>query len=124
MGLTELAQAASAAVIWILDKTAGGALQQVGVKIFEFLKIRFKGKLELEQAKENPELLNALIITEAVTDNEFKESLEQLVIKFEQVKQQSSAEVQNTAEDVKIRIENVTGSAVLGQGQQTNNFRK
>lgn len=122
MGLTELAQAASTAVIWVLDKTAGGGLQQVGIQIFEFLKRRFEGKLQLEQAKENPELLNALIITEASSDNEFKESLEQLVIRFEQVQQQSGAKViQNTTEGVNMNVDHNQGNMV---GQQYNNFRQ
>ena len=85
------------------------------------MKRRFKGKLELEQAKENPELLNALIITEASSDHEFKESLEQLVIKFKQVQQQTTSKViQNTSEGVNINAEHNQGNVV---GQQTNNFR-
>ena len=122
MELTELAKAASTAVLWGLDKAAEGALQQIGVKIFEFLKRRFQGQLQSEKVKKDTNLLEAFIISEAHKDNKFKESLEQLVIQFQQVQQQSNAKVsQNTAEGVNINADRNQGVVI---GQQNTNFRQ
>lgn len=116
-----LAEQAVSITLYVLDKATGGALEKAGVDVVEFLKARFQDRLNIEQAKEEPELLEAAIISEAQLDGEFQEDLEKLIARFQQV-QNTSHVSQNTQSGVNLNVNNNPGT-VIGQKIDQQFFR-
>lgn len=118
MDLSVLALEAVKIVLYALDKTTGGALEKAGADILDFLKARFQGRLQLESAKEEPKLLEAVIVSEGESDKRFQEELERLVTHYQQI-QNTSHVSQNTQSGVNLNVNNNPGK-VIGQqiGQQ------
>lgn len=123
MGLAEIAAIATTAVISVVNQTLGGALQEVGTQIVQFLQSRFNDTLTIEQAKKEPNDLKAAIVSEANKDPGFKDALEKLVINYEGL-QKSQAQVNQNAiaGSVNINVPNNSGS-VTGIDQRTQSFR-
>lgn len=115
MELSVLALQAANIALWAIDKVAGGALEEVGADILEFLTKRFQGKLQIRGTK--PELLQAAILSEAECDEEFRGRLERLVDQYQQI--QNNSVSQNTESSVNINVGSNPGT-VIGQqvGQQ------
>jgi len=109
---TQLATATAKIVIDVLDKVTGGALEEVGVQILQYLKAQFKGRLKLDQVNKDPDLLKARILEEAIEDQNFKSDLEQLVVKFQKMESNSAKVTQNNQSGVNINADN---SRVVGQ---------
>jgi len=120
MLLSELATVTTGIALYVLDKTTGGALEEVGVQILRLLKAKFQGKPIIEKAKEDPKLLEAAIITEASRDSNFRNNLETLVVKFQKIQNTSAKVIQNTASGVNINSERNQGT-VIGQQQYFRN---
>lgn len=118
MDLSVLALQAVNIAIYALDKATGGALDKAGADVFDFLKARFQGRLQLEMAKEEPKLLEAAILSEAEFDKRFHEDLERLITQYQQIQTTSNVS-QNTKSGVNIKVDNNPGR-VIGQqiGQQ------
>jgi len=113
MDLPFLAVQAVNATLYMLDKGTGGALEKAGVDVVEFLKARFRGRLNLEKAREEPKLLEAAIVSEAQQDAKFQEDLEKLITQFQQV-QNSSNVSQSTQSGVNVNVSSNPGT-VIGQ---------
>ncbi|XHR83468.1 MAG: hypothetical protein ACFKPT_03595 [Gloeotrichia echinulata GP01] len=109
---TQLAAETAKIVFYALDKVTGGALEEVGVQILQYLKSQFKETLKLDQVKKDPDLLKTTILEKAIEDQNFKSDLEQLVVKFQKLENNSAKVIQNTQSGVNINAEN---SKVIGQ---------
>lgn len=105
----------------MLDKATGGALEKAGVDVMEFLKARFRGRLNLEQAREESKLLEAAIVSEAQQDVKFREDLEKLITEFQQVQNISNVS-QNTQSGVNVNVNSNPGT-VIGQKIDQQFFR-
>lgn len=118
MDLTFLAVQAVNITFYVLDKATGGALEKAGADVVEFLKARFQGRLNLEEARGEPKLLQAAILSEAQLDKRFQEDLEKLITQFQQVQNTSNVS-QNTKSGVNQNVSNNSGTVVGQQiGQQ------
>ena len=113
MDLSFLAVQAVNATLYVLDKATGGALEKAGVDVVEFLKARFRGRLNLEEAREDPKLLEAAIVSEAQQDAKFQEDLEKLITQFQQVQNTSNVS-QSTQSGVNVNVNSNPGT-VIGQ---------
>jgi hypothetical protein len=85
MDLSSLTDQAVIIALYTIDKAAGGALEKASADVLDFLKSRFRGRVSIDQAKQNKELLEAVIVEEARLDQQFKNDLERLVTQFQQV---------------------------------------
>jgi hypothetical protein len=121
MDLSVLALQAVNIVLYLLDKSTGGALEKAGADIFEFLKARFQGRLQLERAKEEPKLLEAAIVSEAESDKRFQEDLERLVTQYQQTQNISNVS-QTTQSGVNLNVNHNPGT-VIGQQIDKQFFR-
>ena len=119
MDLLHVASGAASAVIALMNGTLARALEEVGSQIVKLLQERFKSTLNIEQAKEKPKLLEATIITEGYQDPEFKETLEKLVNRFQDILNRQEPVVQNASDgSVNINAANNQGN-VTGIDQRT-----
>lgn len=107
-----LANATVNIVLYMLDKTTGGALEEVGVQILQYLKTQFQGTFKLDQVKKDPELLKAAILDKALENKNFKSDLEQLVINFQKIENNNANVIQNNNSGVNI---SANDSNVIGQ---------
>jgi hypothetical protein len=121
MDLSVLALQAVNIVLYLLDKSTGGALEKAGADVFEFLKARFQGRLQLERAKEEPKLLEAAIVSEAESDKRFQEDLERLVTQYQQTQNISNVS-QTTQSGVNLNVNHNPGT-VIGQQIDKQFFR-
>ncbi len=121
MDLSVLALQAVNIVLYLLDKSTGGALEKAGADVFEFLKARFQGRLRLERAKEEPKLLEAAIVSEAESDKRFQEDLERLVTQYQQTQNISNVS-QTTQSGVNLNVNHNPGT-VIGQQIDKQFFR-
>lgn len=121
MDLSVLALQAVNIVLYLLDKSTGGALEKAGADVFEFLKARFQGRLQLERAKEEPKLLEAAIVSEAESDKRFQEDLERLVTQYQQIQNISNVS-QTTQSGVNLNVNHNPGT-VIGQQIDKQFFR-
>lgn len=121
MDLSVLAVQAVNITLYVLDKATGGALEKAGADVLEFLKARFRGRLNLEQAREEAKLLEAAIVSEAQQDSKFQEDLENLISRFQQVQNISNVS-QNTQSGVNVNVGNNPGT-VIGQNIEKQFFR-
>ncbi|MEO1145118.1 MAG: hypothetical protein AAFY26_05920 [Cyanobacteria bacterium J06638_22] len=112
MELSVLAAQAVSIACWALDKVSGGALEKAGADVLDFLRRRFQDKLQL--TKTDSKLLEAAILSEAHTDNKFRENLERLVKQYQYQKRKISV-AQNTESGVNLNVDHNTGQVV---GQQ------
>lgn len=95
MELSQLAALTVSAVISVLNQTTGGALQEVGSQIVHFLQSRFKDRVNLQEAQNQPQLIEEAIIQESIADAQFQNTLEELIANFNAIKNQQSAFTQN-----------------------------
>ncbi|NMG19399.1 hypothetical protein [Brasilonema bromeliae] len=109
---TALATETVKIVLNVLDKVTGGALEEVGVQILQYLKAKFHGTLKLDQVQKDPDLLKTAILEKAIEDQNFKSDLEQLIVKFQKLESNSAKVIQNTQSGVNI---NADKSTVVGQ---------
>lgn len=109
---TQLAAETVKIVLQVLDKVTGGALEEAGVQILQYLKSRLQGVFRLDQAKQNPEQLKTVILDKVIDDEIFRNELEQLVIKFQKLESTTAKVIQNTQSGVNINADN---STVIGQ---------
>ncbi len=118
MDLSVLAVQAVNIALYAIDKATGGALEKAGADVLEFLKVKFQGRLQVERVKEEPKLLEAAIVSEGELDKKFKEDLEQLVTRYQQIQNNLNVS-QNTESGVNLNVNNNPGT-VIGQqiGQQ------
>jgi hypothetical protein len=121
MDLSVLALQAVDIVLYLLDKSTGGALEKAGADVWEFLKARFQGRLQLERAKEEPKLLEAAIVSEAESDKRFQEDLERLVTQYQQTQNISNVS-QTTQSGVNLNVNHNPGT-VIGQQIDKQFFR-
>ncbi len=121
MDLSVLALQAVNIVMYLLDKSTGGALEKAGADVLEFLKARFQGRLQLERAKEEPKLLEAAIVSEAESDKRFQEDLERLVTQYQQTQNISNVS-QTTQSGVNLHVNHNPGT-VIGQQIDKQFFR-
>ena len=121
MDLSVLALQAVNIVLYLLDKSTGGALEKAGSDVFEFLKARFQGRLHLERAKEEPKILEAAIVSEAESDKSFQEDLERLVTQYQQIQNISNVS-QTTQSGVNLNVNQNPGT-VIGQQIDKQFFR-
>ncbi|WP_066382115.1 hypothetical protein [Anabaena sp. CA = ATCC 33047] len=117
MELSILALQAVNIALYAIDKATGGVLEKAGADVLDFLKTRFKDRLQIESAKHQPKLLEAAIVSEAESDKEFKEYLERLVTQYNQLQNTSNIS-QNTASGVNLNVNNNPGTII---GQQIGN---
>jgi ferredoxin len=122
MDLSSLAAQAVTIVLYTLDKAAGGALEKASADVLDFLKSRFRGRVSIDQSKQNREFLEAVIVDEARLNNQFKEELERLVTQFQQAPsvQNTSNVTQSTQSGVNLNVSSNTGT-VIGQQTTINN---
>ncbi|MFM8927824.1 MAG: hypothetical protein ACKOFA_06505, partial [Rhodoluna sp.] len=118
MDMSTLAAQAVTIVLYALDKATGGALEKAGGDVLDFLKARFRGRVSLDKAKQEHNILEAAIIDEAQSDRLFKEDLESLVTQFQQIQsiQNTSNITQNTQSGANLNVHSNTGTVI---GQQT-----
>lgn len=118
MDMSTLAAQAVTIVLYALDKATGGALEKAGGDVLDFLKARFRGRVSLDKAKQEHNILEAAIIDEAQSDRQFKEDLESLVTQFQQIQsiQNTSNITQNTQSGANLNVHSNTGTVI---GQQT-----
>ncbi|MBD2099303.1 hypothetical protein [Leptolyngbya sp. FACHB-261] len=109
---TELAVATVKIVLDVLDKVTGGALEEVGTQLLQYLKTKLQGTLKLDKVREDPALLRATVLDRALEDKRFKSDLEQLVLKFQKLESNTAKTIQNNQSGVNINAEN---SNVVGQ---------
>lgn len=121
MDLSFLAMQAVNITLYVLDKATGGALEKAGVDVVEFLKARFRERLNIDQAREEPKLLEAAIVSEAQEDAKFQEDLEKLITQFQQLQNISNVS-QNTQSGVNLNVNNNPGT-VIGQKIDQQFFR-
>ena len=105
----------------MFDKATGGALEKAGADVVEFLKARFQPRLSLDEARREPKLLEAVIVSEAELDRKFQEDLEALITRFQQVQNASSVS-QSTQSGVNLNVNNNSGT-VIGQQIDKQFFR-
>lgn len=120
MDLSLLAVQAVKVTLYVLDKATGGALEKAGADVVEFLKARFLGRLNLDQAKEEPKLLEAAIVSEAQQDAKFQEDLASLIARFQQVQNISNVS-QSTQSGVNVNVNSNPGT-VIGQNIEKQEF--
>jgi hypothetical protein len=96
----------------VLNKVTDGALNEVGVQILQYLITKFQGNFQLDKVKEDPGILEVTVLDKALKDQNFKNELEQLVLKFKKIDNQTAKVIQNTQSGVNINAEN---SKVVGQ---------
>jgi hypothetical protein len=124
MGIAEIAVIATTAAISAANQIGGGALEEVGAQILKFLQSWFKDKLSIEQAKEQPEILQATIIAEASKDNEFKDALEKLVAKFQEIENNQREINQNASSgSANINVANNQGQVTGIDQRDQRSFR-
>lgn len=130
---------AAKAVSFFVSQITCGALEEIGADTKEYLQKlasllykKFAGSQAIEQATENPQILEAEILKEIPKDINFREELETLVKKLENlqttttnnnVSQNSSG---NQAPNIKmgnVNVESNTGNFVIGGNQTINKFR-
>jgi hypothetical protein len=109
---TQLAAEAVKIVLDVLDKVTGGALEEVGVQVLQYLKAKLQGTLKLDQAKKDPTILQTAILNKALEDKNFKSELENLVVKFQKLENTTAKVIQSTHSGVNISADN---SKVIGQ---------
>ncbi|MEP0754294.1 hypothetical protein NDA03_18915 [Trichocoleus sp. Lan] len=109
---TELAAATVKILLGVLDKVTGGALEEVGTQILQYLQSKLQGNLRLDKVKEEPSLLKATVLDKALNDKTFKNELEQLVFKFQKLENNTAKVNQTTQSGVNINAEN---SKIVGQ---------
>jgi hypothetical protein len=118
MDLSVLALQAVNIAIYLIDKATSGALEKAGADLLDFLKTRFQGRLQIERIKEEPQLLQAAIVSESESDRKFQEDLERLVIQYQQGQNTFNVS-QSTESGVNANINNNTGTFIAQQiGQQ------
>lgn len=121
MGLNELVGVFVVVAKYVLDHTTTGAVEAFGADVKKFIEARFKGTLKLDQAKENPELFKTTILVEALKDNEFRDALEKIIGKFQQLQNNNNTVFQTTDKGANSNVGNNFGT-FIGQ-QNIDNFR-
>ncbi|MCT7979465.1 hypothetical protein [Laspinema olomoucense] len=112
MELSQLATLTVSAVISVLNQTTGGALQEVGSQIVQFLQSRFKDRMNIQEVQEQPKIIQQAIISESLADAQFRTALEDLITKFNSIKNQQPGYTQNNFGNLNI-------NAAGNQGQVT-----
>ncbi len=122
MGLSLLAAQAVKIALYAIDNVTGGALEKAGANVLTFLTKRFQDRLQIEKSEST--LLKAAIISEASSDEKFKEELESLVTNYYQI-ENSSQVSQKTESGVNMNVQNNSGNvSVVGQKIDTQIFRQ
>ncbi|BAZ88138.1 hypothetical protein [Dolichospermum compactum] len=101
---TTLAIEATKIVFKVLDNVTEGGLQEVGKQILNYLQEKLRLNFQLEQGKQDTALLQTIILDKVLEDNQFKNDLEQLVLRFEKL--------ENTNNSAKVLQNNQYGSNI------------
>lgn len=120
MVLSVLALEATNIVLSILNKATDGAIEKAGADLFDFLKARFQGRFRLEEAKAEPKILEAAIVSEAESDKRFQEDLEKLVARYQ--KTQNISVSQSTESGVNLNVNDNSGTVIGQQIDQRRQF--
>jgi hypothetical protein len=122
MELSQLAALTVSAVISVLNQTTGGALQEVGSQIVQFLQSRFKDRVNIQEAQEQTQLIEQAIIDESSADVQFKNTLEELLTKFNSIKNIQAGSNQNNFGNGNVNI-NAAGNQGKVTGIDKRTFR-
>ena len=90
---TQLAATTVSIVLDILNKMSDGAVGEAGSQLLRFLEQNLQGIFKTDKAKEDPELLEAAILDTATENRDFKNNLEQFVLKYQ--KEEQNQVIQN-----------------------------
>lgn len=120
MELSVLALQATNIVLSILNKATDGAIEKAGADLFDFLRGRFQGRFRLEEAKSEPKILEAAIVSEAESDRRFQEDLEKLVARYQ--KTQNISVSQSTESGVNLSVNDNSGTVIGQQIDQRRQF--
>ena len=90
---TQLAAATVSIVLSILNKMSEGTLNEAGSQLYQFLEQNLQGIFKLDRAKEDPELLEAVILNAAKEDQSLKNDLEKYVLNYQ--KEEQNQVIQN-----------------------------
>ena len=80
-------------VLSILNKMSEGTLNEAGSQLYQFLEQNLQGIFKLDRAKEDPELLEAVILNAAKEDQSLKNDLEKYVLNYQ--KEEQNQVIQN-----------------------------
>ncbi len=122
MDLSVLASLAVEIVIKAINTATDGALEKVGADLLDFLKTRFQDRLQIEEAREEPKILEAAILSEAKSDKTFRKDLERLVTQYQHIQKTSNVS-QNTESGVNLNVDSNTGTVIGQQIRQQQFFR-
>ncbi|MDB9315262.1 hypothetical protein PN462_19260 [Spirulina sp. CS-785/01] len=82
-----LAKEAVQITLKVVNGITDGALQDIGSQIVQYLQVNIGGIFQLEQAQQNPEQLEATILSYTASDEELRKELNNLVEQYKQLEE-------------------------------------